>query len=97
MTTDLQGKDINKDKLKDVAPETFKFFTTATSGGKAVVGSYTEGKTTHNIEKDFGVIKYDNVNNTTHPFKVKIPLIVGYYWGDVVTDVTITVAKSKDN
>ena len=97
MTTDLQGKDINKDKLKDVAPETFKFFTTATSGGSAVVGSYKSGNNTVNINKDYGVIKYDNINNTTHPFKVKIPLIVGYYWGDVVTDVTITVAKSKDN
>ena len=95
MTTDLQGKDINKDKLKDVAPETFKFFSTATSGGSFNVATTSDGKPVTN--KDFGIIKYDNVNNTTHPFKVKIPLTVGYYWGDVVTYVTISVAKSKEN
>ena len=36
-------------------------------------------------------VRFDNVNNVAHEFKVKIPLIVSYYWGDIVTDVTITV------
>ena len=57
-----------------------------------VVGTYkgTDGKD-KNVEMDFGIIRFDNVNNVAHEFKVKIPLIVSYYWGDIVTDVTITV------
>ena len=93
MTTDLQGFDINDPKslLKTIAPETFNFFGTATSGGEVTLLKSPK------ITKDFGIITYDNVNNTTHEFKVKIPLSVGYYWGDVKTSVTITVAKSKQN
>lgn len=92
MTTNMNGNDINKDLMKDVAPETFSYFKTATTGGKAVVGTYkgTDGKD-KNVEMDFGIIRFDNVNNVAHEFKVKIPLIVSYYWGDIVTDVTITV------
>jgi hypothetical protein len=91
MTTNMNGNDINKDLMKDVAPETFAYFKTTTTGGSAVVGSYKSGSKTVNVEKDFGTIRFDNVNNVAHEFKVKIPLIVSYYWGDIVTDVTITV------
>ena len=91
MTTNMNGNDITKDLMKDVAPETFAYFKTTTTGGSAVVGSYKSGSKTVNVEMDFGTIRFDNVNNVAHEFKVKIPLTVSYYWGDIVTDVTITV------
>lgn len=94
MTTNLNGADINKDKLKEIAPETWAYFWTgADAAGKVKVG------TVNKVDKfkDYGIIRYDNVNNTVNEFKVKIPLTVGYYWGEVKTDVTITVAKSTKN
>jgi len=94
MTTNLNGADINKDKLKEIAPETWAYFWTgADAAGKVKVGTVNK----KDIFKDYGIIRYDNVNNTVNEFKVKIPLTVGYYWGEVKTDVTITVAKSTKN
>lgn len=95
MTTNLNGADINKDKLKEIAPETWAYFWTgADAAGKVSVG---KDKNKKDVYKDYGIIRYDNVNNTVNEFKVKIPLTVGYYWGEVKTDVTITVAKSTKN
>jgi hypothetical protein len=94
MTTNLNGADINKDKLKEFAPETWAYFWTGADPlGKVKVG------TVNKVDKykNYGIIRYDNVNNTVNEFKVKIPLTVGYYWGEVKTDVTITVAKSTQN
>ena len=98
MTTNINGADISKDKLKEFAPETWAAFeawdaTTAGTAGDYVVGTVNK----KDIKKNFGIIYYGNINNTTHEFKVKIPLTVGYYWGDIKTDVTITVKQSKQN
>jgi len=45
----------------------------------------------------FGYIKYENLGSTVRDFKVRVPLKVTYYWGDVYTTADILVLKTKNN
>ena len=46
---------------------------------------------------DFGYIEYENLGSTVRDFKVRVPLKVTYYWGDVYTYADIVVKKTKNN
>jgi hypothetical protein len=46
---------------------------------------------------DFGYIEYENLGSTMRDFKVRVPLKVTYYWGDVYTYADIVVKKTLNN
>ena len=45
----------------------------------------------------FGYIKYENLGSTVRDFKVRVPLKVTYYWGEVYTTADILVLKTLNN
>lgn len=45
----------------------------------------------------FGQLVYENVGHVTSTFKVRVPLTVTYYWGEVKTSVDITVNATQGN
>lgn len=45
----------------------------------------------------FGQLVYENVGHVTSTFKVRVPLTVTYYWGEVKTSVDITVNATEGN
>ena len=46
---------------------------------------------------DGNTLEYVNANATVGEFKVRIPVIVGYYWGNLYTFIDVTVAKTNRN
>ena len=44
---------------------------------------------------DFGTITYSNNGSTVGTFQVKIPATVTYDWGELKTEVVVTVEKTQ--
>lgn len=83
ITTDMSGKDITKDLLSSVTKDIV--FTQDYTSGKSYGGA------------KFGQLTYKNVGHVTSTFKVRVPLTVTYYWGEVKTYVDITVNATQGN
>lgn len=83
ITTDMSGKDITKDLLSSVTKDIV--FTQDYTSGKSYGGA------------KFGQLTYKNVGHVTSTFKVRVPLTVQYYWGEVKTYVDITVNATEGN
>lgn len=83
ITTDMSGKDITKDLLSSVTKDIV--FTQDYTSGKSYGGA------------KFGQLTYKNVGHVTSTFKVRVPVTVQYYWGEVKTYVDITVNATQGN
>ena len=44
-----------------------------------------------NLNKNVGKIFYTNNGSVVKPFEITIPVIISYEWGNVQSEVTITV------
>lgn len=83
ITTDMNNGTLGETLLKSITNDiTFKEVANA---GKPYGGV------------TFGQLVYENVGHVTSTFKVRVPLTVTYYWGEVKTSVDITVNATQGN
>ena len=90
ITTNMGGGTLGQTLLKDVS-------------NQVEVKHYVEGAT-HLVgakdaqdAKDFGYLLYTNNNNTVTEFTIRVPLTIGYYWGQTTSYVDIKVKNTLNN
>ncbi len=100
ITTDMNGRNIEKDLLSGVTTQvSFTQVGTATPLSLAAFNSEAQGvKTTYDaIKAAMGKIRYVNNGNNVANFNVRIPIDVTYYWGTVRSYVTCKVHNTMGN
>lgn len=90
ITTDLNGGNINNQKLKDVAPTLKVTDTPIDFGGKADIPTAPTANA-------YGTVTYTNNGSAVGAFNLRLPVTVTYKWGTVKAYVTIPVEKTQGN
>ena len=92
ITTTMGGGTLGSTKLKDVSNQVQVTYVATGATHKVKAGAPTV---------DFGYLQYTNNNNTVTDFKIRVPLKVGYYWGQnagqINTYVDIAVKNTTNN
>ena len=53
---------------------------------------------TYHEDADNGnYLEYNNLSNTVQEFKLEIPVVVEYIWGEFNTKATVTVKRTEGN
>ena len=53
--------------------------------------------TYHEDDQNGNYLEYNNLGNNVHEFKLEIPVIVEYIWGEFNTKATVTVKRTEGN
>lgn len=68
------------------------------TGMKALYTMTTQLDFTYHEDADLGnYLEYNNLSSTVQEFKLEIPVVVEYIWGNFNTTATVTVKKTQDN
>lgn len=99
ITTDMSGKDINKDKLTGVTTQVKFTQVGNTTFNLSAYNSAASGTSaTYNaIVAALGQIKYENNDLNVKEFNVRIPIDVTYDWGTIRSYVTCKVVNTLGN
>ena len=53
--------------------------------------------TYHEDEQNGNYLEYNNLSSTVQEFKLEIPVVVEYIWGEFNTKATVTVKRTENN
>ena len=90
ITTNMGGGTLGETKLKDVSNQVEVNY-------YALGAAHLVGAKNAQDALDFGYLLYTNNNNTVTEFTIRVPLTIGYYWGQTTSYVDIKVKNTLNN